>query len=538
MRLNGIFKDNMVFQQGREIRVFGVVDVIEGNSVDVCIKNGSEVLTQGSTHEIYDDGFFFVVMPELDYGGPYTLEVRANADSADAQVTINEVYIGEVWIAGGQSNMEYPLGRSEFASRVVTGCPETNLHYYFVPVADRYDDAQREAEINSKWVRINKDTCYDMSAVAFYFARRIEEYLAQNKPEVSEVHVGIIGCFWGGTSIACWQSVESLESTEAGRKFLSDFEDDYAEFLSEGEYLKELYEYKETAKTYEHKVQEILKDNPYKSYFDVEQQIGAGPWPPPVGPESERRPGALFEAMVLRLVPFNIKGVIFYQGEEDADRHCNDYAEVFKSLIDEWREIFWDENLPFVFCQLPMYTTRDRKYMGYDDMKWPKLRAQQQLVANTVHDTYMAVLSDCGEFDNVHPVDKKTPGERLATLALRFVYGFEELPAIAPYVIDVRRGDGVEVSFSGDFTNLNLQSVYSTDESGFELAGDDKEFYPADAAVDFDGKTVLVSCKNVAEPCYVRYAFFSYGSANLISDTGLAAAPFEASLDRSISNYY
>lgn len=536
MKLNGIFKNDMVFQRDREIRVFGETESV--TSVTAVLKDESgEIITKGTTNEIYDDGFFLVVMPALRAGGPYVLEVR-EGKKRKPEITISNIYIGEVWLAAGQSNMEYPLGRSEHASRVIMDLPETNIHFYNIPVAGNYDADQALMEEQSQWSIINKDTCFDMSAVAFYFARRIETFIKEHHVEGMNLHFGIIGCYLGGTSLASWQTIESLESTKEGCKYLQDYSDEIAA-IPEKFRAGAIREYDEKVAKYNKRLKTILDVNPYVTYGEAERILdGVMPWPPPATPESIRRPGALFDTMLLRIVPYGIRGVILYQGETDADDHAEDYSVVFKTFIEEWRETFWDENLPFIFCQLPMYISKDRKYMGFDDMKWPKLREQQALVARTVPNTYMAALTDCGEFNNLHPSDKRTPGERMANLALHFIYGYEGIPAVAPYVIDVRRGDGVEISFAGDFNHLNLISGYSSEESGFEVAGKDGVFYPAEASIDFDGKTVLCSCRKVERAYKVRYAYFSYGMANLVSDTGLAAEPFQADIDNTIGEFY
>ena len=203
-------------------------------------------------------------------------------------------------------------------------------------------------------------------------------------------------------------------------------------------------------------------------------------------------------------------------------------------MIKEWRDVFFDDQLPFIFCQLPMYISKDRKYMDYDDMAWPLLREQQQIVAIDMPNVYMAVIVDCGEFNNLFPSDKKTPGDRLALLAEKFVYGFEKVDAVSPFIIDARRGEGVEISFGGDYLLLNLTTGFGPDDSGFELAGDDGKFYPAEASVDFDGKTVLLSCPMVEFPSKVRYAFFSYGPTPLHAQNGLTATPFQVRIDKDL----
>ena len=530
MKLNGIFKDGMVFQSDKEIRVFGTVETAgEDCLIQARLKSGNKVRRMGETYEIYDDGFFLIIMPPLHAGGPYTLEVTSSAEGPGADVIINDVYVGEVWLAGGQSNMEYPLGRSRNASKVVPECPDTNIHFYKVPVADKYDDALAKTEEETGWIRINKDTCFDMSGVAFFFARKVEDYLKQHSEDAADLHFGIIGCYLGGSSVSAWQSIESLEKTEEGRRYLDDYQDECNKWASEEEYLDAEKEFSEAVQEYEGKISEAMKDHPYLTYAEADKLVGGGPWPPPMGPIAVRRPGALFDGMITRLIPFAIRGVIFYQGEEDTGKYADDYAVVFKTMIEEWREVFWDEELPFIFCQLPMFNTRDM--LKNDDYKWPLLRTQQQVVNDIVNNTSMAVLIDCGELDNVHPSDKKTPGERLAVLALRFVYGFDELPAIYPYCAEVNKGYGLELLFLGDFERLHLITRNSSTGTGFEVAGEDGEFVPATALIDVDGRTVHVSARKVPDPKYVRYAFSSYGPATLMSDTGLPAAPFESGVD-------
>ena len=537
MRLNGIFRDNMVLQRGREIRVFGETEKIKRNKITARITDvDGNVLTSGDVSEIYDDGFFYICMPALEAGGPYTLHVKASAREKNSSITISDVYVGEVWIAAGQDNMEYPLIRTADARRDVPRCPDTNIHFYKVPVAGVYDDEQRMAEDATKWVTINRNTCCDMSGVAFYFARKIEGFLDEHE-DIEDLHIGIIGCYVGGTSVACWQSLEALKSTRAGRRYIEEYNMECS-LAPEDSYESVKRSFESACAEYYGKVQGFLRSNPYMTYDDTVRLLGPAPWPPPVGSKDYRRPGALFDTMVLRLVPYSLRGVIFYQGEEDCNNHSDNYSVVFRTMIEDWREAFWDEDLPFIFCQLPMYISRDRKYMGYDDLKWPRLRKEQTKVSFEVPNTYMAVLIDCGEFDNLHPSDKKKPGERLAQLALRFIYGFKALPAVSPFVVDVRRGEGVELTFNGDFDMLNLDAVFASDDSGFEVAGEDGEFVPAGATIDFDGKTVILACPSVEHPMKVRYAYFSYGMANLVSDTGLAAAPFLVSIDRAIGEFY
>ena len=424
MRLYGIFKDNMVFQRDKAMYVFG--NGAKGPvNASVCFEDS--VLSSGessvssdfsdslNSSDTSDDGRFTVELPALPAGGPYTLEVTDGESSA----VIRNVYIGEVWIAGGQSNMEYPLGRADHASKIVPDLPVTNIHFYQVPVAAGRDDLT-SLEEETSWNIINKDNCYGMSGVAFFFIRKVEEYL-KSKGE-TDLHFGVIGCYLGGTSVSSWQSADSLGNTYEGRRFIDEYLDKCSVWSSHEEYLAAETKFADDCEDYANRVNAELNKSPYLTYLEMDNIIGGGPWPPPVSPVSIRRPGALFEGMVLRLVPLSSRGVIFYQGEEDTASHSEDYAVAFKTMIEEWRSLFLDEDLPFLFCELPQFPLTSGDTVS-EDPSWQRLRGQQKLVADTVPNAYMAEFRECGEVDNVHPSDKKTPGERLADLAIRFVYG-------------------------------------------------------------------------------------------------------------------
>ena len=494
--LNGIFRDKMVFQWGAELRVFGYSDK---TCVIRCslIKDGDQVST--GTCGTEQDGSFLVCLEPVDEpGGPY--EIKIYEDDIEAR-EIKDAYAGEVWLAAGGGNMDYPLIRSEFAKFILPKIGNTEIRYYKVPAFGHMNEAQAKAEAETQWIDINSETAGQMSAVAFYFARELESRL--------DAKIGIIQCCATRSTIDNWQSVESLLTTKEGRQYIKDFDDEASELTPE-EYDIAYAEYEKAYEEYNVKLQEVLKDNPYLTYPEADLKLGPAPWPAPVGHKSPRHPGSAF------------------------DGHQSEYGHVFETMIKEWRDVFFDDQLPFIFCQLPMYISKDRKYMGFDDMSWPLLREQQQIVAIDMPNVYMAVIVDCGEFNNLFPSDKKTPGDRLALLAEKFVYGFEKVEAVSPFIIDARRGEGVEITFGGDYLLLNLTTGFGPDDSGFELAGDDGQYYPAEASVDFDGKTVLLSCPMVEFPSKVRYAFFSYGPTPLHAQNGLTATPFQVRIDKDL----
>ena len=520
IRLNGIFKDKMVFQWGAEIRVFGYCDracVIRS----YLYKDNEEISSASCVTE--QDGSFLICLDPVDEpGGPYELKVFESKTEA---VAIKDAYAGEVWLAAGGGNMEYPLVRSEFAKFIIPRIGNTEIRYYKVPTFGHLNDDQAKAEAASEWMDVNSETAGQMSAVAFYYARELESRL--------DAKIGIIQCCSTRSTIDNWQSVESLLTTKEGRQYIRDFDDEASELTPE-EYDEAEAEFERKYAEYNERLKEVLRVDPWITYPEADLKLGPAPWPAPVGHRSARHPGSVFECMILRVAPYTLRGVIFYQGEADTDGHQSEYGHVFETMIKEWRDVFFDDQLPFIFCQLPMYISKDRKYMGFDDMSWPLLREQQQIVAIDMPNVYMAVTVDCGEFDNLFPSDKKTPGDRLALLAEKFVYGFEKVDAVSPFIIDARRGEGVEISFGGDYLLLNMTAGFGPDDSGFEVAGEDGKFFPAEANVDFDGKTILLSCPMVEFPSKVRYAFFSYGPTPLHAQNGLTATPFQVRIDKDL----
>ena len=522
IRLNGIFKDNMVFQWGAELRVFGNSDKPCTIRCELFKEEFEEPVSIAESVTEEDGSFLICVNPVEEPDGPF--EIRVSAEGEEP-VILENAYAGEVWLAAGETNMEYPLARTEYAKYLIPKIGKTDIRYYKVPQGGFLDDELAKAEEESQWVEVNSETAGEMSGVAFYFAQSIESRI--------DAKIGIIQCTFSDSTIDCWQSVESLLTTREGQAYIKDFDERTSEYTPE-EFNNLQAKFDKREKDYKEHLETLLNVNPNLTYMEADALIGPAPWPPPVGPNAIRHPGSFFESMILRVAPYTLRGVIFYQGESDTDGHQTEYGHAFESLISEWREVFFDDELPFLFCQLPMYISKDRKYMGYDDMSWPLLREQQQIVAIDIRNAFMAVTADCGEFDNVHPSDKKTPGDRLALLAQKFVYGFENIEAVSPFIIDARRGEGVEITFGGDYMLLNLTTGFGPEDSGFEVAGEDGEFFPAEATVDFDGKTVLLSCPMVEYPSKVRYAFFSYGPTPLHAQNGLTATPFQVRIDKDL----
>ena len=220
IKLNGIFKDKMVFQWGAELRVFGFCD--KTCVIRASLVKGGDVVSTGTCGTEQDGSFLICLEPVDEPGGPY--EIKVFEDDIEVH-KITDVYAGEVWLAAGGGNMDYPLTRSEFAKFIIPKIGDTEIRFYRVPSFGHMNEAQAKAEEESKWIDINSETAGEMSAVAFYFAREIESRL--------DAKIGIIQCCATRSTIDNWQSVESLLSTKEGRQYIKDFDDEASELTPE-----------------------------------------------------------------------------------------------------------------------------------------------------------------------------------------------------------------------------------------------------------------------------------------------------------------
>lgn len=496
-----IFSDHMVLQRRKPIPVWGTAE--PGQMVTVTLSGRSASAETGKNCR------WSLLLPAQEAGGPYTLTVTAGEETLNC----SDVLVGEVWLAGGQSNMEMALRDCQNGKKAVAESGGQTIRFYNVPKCAVLDEEQARLEAESSWQLCGPETSGDMSAVAYFFARQIAQ--------TQKVPVGIIDCYWGGSSISCWMSLEQLEKTRAGQRYL----DDYAALVGDKSpetYASEMAAYQTEYRAWCGRVDAYRAAHPRASWEVLNESCGLCPWPQPAGNQSPFRPAGIYYSMLRRVCPYSLRGFLYYQGEEDSNHYFKTYAEMMNALIDQWRSDWRDDTLPFLFVQLPMYVSKACYREHSDDKHWPYLRDEQRKVSRTVANTGLAVLTDCGEFDNIHPLDKQTVGNRLALQARQKVYG-EQLLADAPEMESVqKRGDGrLEIRFSRTGGSLTVKGDAL---EGFEVAGADGVYHPARGTVQLDSVTVWSDA--VAQPETVRYAWFNYGNANLYSAAGLAAAPF------------
>jgi len=493
-----VFSDNMVVQREKHINIWGTGN--DGDTITVTLAD-----CNASTK--VKDNKWMVVLPSMASGGPYIV----NATDGKSSITFNNVMIGEVWLAGGQSNMELELQNSKDGKNVVNNIKNNKVRFYNTLRLTYIDEEFLEKEANNSWQECSPETSGTWSAVGYYYAEKLAKEL--------DVTVGIIGCNYGGTSASAWISRESLELDKDTNTYVEEY-DKANDGRSLEEYLEELKEYNIWYEQWQKRVDKCYAEKSNMLWSEVLEIAGECRWPEPLGPKSPFRAGGLYETMLKRVNPYTLRGFIYYQGESD-DHKPKIYGKLLTKLIEEWRNDWEDDKLPFIFVQLPMFIGAEDE----DKKNWPIIREEQMRVHNIIKNTGLAVILDCGEFDNIHPLDKETVGFRLALQALYNVYG-KEINAYGPIYKELKYIDyGIEIIF--DYADDGLV-VKGDKAEGFEIAGENKEFINPDRIEIYNNKIVLLSEK-ITEPKYVRYAWTNYGPVTLFNKAGLPMAGFRTS---------
>ncbi|MGN0436421.1 MAG: sialate O-acetylesterase [Wujia sp.] len=512
LKTAAIFSDNMVLQRNKNIVIWGTTDSplveasINGVTVSATVRDGS----------------FKIILPPMKAGGPYTLVISTDRDKLE----YSNIMLGEVWLAGGQSNMEFELqGCKEGDKELANMCE--SVRFYYTPKNSWVGDELLEAEEKSCWELSDSPDRGKWSAVGYYFARELSKKLG--------VTVGVIGCNWGGTSASCWVSREYLEKRTELASYLQEYDEAVKDICLE-DYAKAWDEYLVYQAEFDVKVGEYYKTCPNPTWDEAISLFGESKYPGPMGPRNFTRPCGLYETMLSRVCPYTIAGFIFYQGEED-DHKPYTYDILLETLIKQWRNDWDDDTLPFINVQLPIFTE-----MGEDDFKnWPLIREAQMRVYNTVKNTGIAVALEKGEIYNIHPIDKKPVGERLARQALYHVYKLVSAEeAFGPmYESHSYEADGILIVLKHVYGGLTYSQDVETIGAvgGFELAGEDKVYYKARASfadentnnrlARGENKIVLkLTCDEVDAPVYARYCWTNYQEIGLFGGNGLPLAPF------------
>ena len=452
IELSNLFSDNMVLQQESHVNLWGKA---KKNQELIIYTSWSGKIIRTI---VKDDGSWEAKIKTPSAGGPYNIQVTCDGETK----TINNVLIGEVWLASGQSNMEMTLSgnnREPVNGSLDAIANSNNTKIRFFNVKVKVSD-ERIDDIEGEWLEANFKNTPNFSAVAYSFAKYLNQVL--------DIPFGIINSPKDGSVAEAWISPDVLKKITTNKEL---------------------------------------------SYY---------------AKQPHNNPSVLFNGMINAIIPFTIKGVIWYQGEGNSGRYKN-YMKLMNGLIKNWRDEWGLGDFPFYFVQLAPNGSRGQG----NGTSQAFLREAQLRTMLSVENTGMAVTLDIGSTITNHPPEKLLIGKRLAYWALAKNYGFNGLPHSGPVYESMKvKNNKVYVNFK--FAKNGVTS-YGKPLSGFEIAGEDKIFYSADASIDphwsagWENRSVLtLSNKNVPNPLYIRYGWKNYIEGALYNVEGLPASSFRS----------
>lgn len=487
--LPNVFSSHMVLQRDAGIAVWG--RAAAKAKVDVRFKDEAASTTAD------ENGKWQLTLPQCEAGGPFTLAVASDG----AELKYDDVWVGEVWLCSGQSNMDFTMAETE--------------KRYFAGVADWPNEVAKADEpairmfsaewsmqqfpqenVGGAWQVCSPETVGDFSAVAYYYAKALHDEL--------QVPIGLVTSAYGGSTIEAWMRDEVLRENTDFKPLLQSFDDRMLKF----------------------------RDDP-KSYEDYGKALTSGKKdrnvrnPDPV--KDQHNPSVLANGMIAPLVPYTVRGMIWYQGESNQNTRKL-YTALQNAFIGDMRKQWGKPEMPFYFTQLAAYQA---PVEAPSNSQLAEMRAAQA-ASLSLPNTGMAVTIDIGDAKDVHPRNKKDVGARLARLALCKTYDKGGVCG-SPLMHEATCTKDGKVRVEFDHTGSGLETHGDTLRH-FALAGEDGRFVWADATLDPSGSSVTVSSPQVSSPRAVRYAWANNPEgANLYNKEGFPAAPFEATLSMSVS---
>ena len=480
-----LFQDGAVLQREKPVPVWGKTD--PGGKVSVTFAG------QTKTASADRAGRWLITLDPLETSAQgRTLSISGDGSPP---IEIKDVVVGEVWLGSGQSNMQWSIGqtRKEDQALAADG-PVPLLRLFDVP---RVLSHARKDTVNAKWSAATPETAKSFSAVGYFFGRRLAEEL--------KVPVGIIHSSWGGSRIEPWWAEEGLVG-------IAELEPVRQQRLAKSPGFPEY-------------------DRKFRAHLDA-----LGRWLPEAkkaldeglpAPDMPTAPELLklghgaetgtYQAMIHPLVPFALRGFIWYQGESNNGEGMA-YATKKRALIEGWRKQFKAAEAPFLFVQLAPFNYGPQREGQLPEIWW----AQQETLK--IPHTGMAVTNDIGNPRDIHPTNKSEVGRRLSLWALADTYGRKDLVKSGPLFAESKiTGKGIAIRF--DHTGGGLVSRDGKPLTHFEIAGPDGVYQPAEASI-IEGKTIMLSSPSVPKPERARFAWSQVAEPNLMNKEGLPAAAF------------
>jgi sialate O-acetylesterase len=476
---HGLFCDHMVLQQGLRAPVWGTA--APGEEVTVSIA--------GQTARAKADagGSWMARLNPMDAGGPYEMTIAGtNA------VTISDVMVGEVWLCSGQSNMGMEVREAMNGEQEIAAASYPNMRLFDVPPRILEEPSR---DVRARWRQCSPQSVARFSAAGYYFGRRLHADLG--------VPIGLICGAQGSSSAEAWVEMSALKE--------ADIEDPVAVWNAEV--------------AYEQKFRDKYEAEMAVWKPAAEKAKAAGEEPPPkpelayfVGRSRVHQPATLWNGTIAPLVPYGIRGVIWYQGESNEPRG-GEYGKLLPALIRSWRKEWGQGDFAFLIVALAPYRPI---YDHPTDSGWAEVVEGQWTTARDDPLSGLAVTTDIGDAENAHPANKQEVGRRLALIALAKVYG-QDIVCSGPVFASMER-DGTRLRLHFDHVHAGLTTMPEGPLKGFAIAGEDRQFVWAEAKIE--GDTVVVWSDKVAEPVAVRYAWAKHPICNLANADGLPAVPF------------
>lgn len=472
-----VIGSHMVVQRDLPVHIWGTA--APGENVEVAFRGEARTTAANST------GDWSLYLSPGKAGGPFELKVQGTATGSapEAPIVFTDILVGDLWVASGQSNMEFPFERAATAAE---DAPHAGIPDIRLLVVDKRSSQFAEEDVKTTgWKPSTSENVKGFSAVAWYFARDLEKR--------EHVPVGVIDATWGGTVAESWLRLRAIGEDAALMPL----------FISRGKMTDDgARADREVAD--EHRQMDAAKT--------AGKPIPQFPWHPPL---ESWGPGLLWNGMIAPLTPLPIRGVLWYQGESNsALERAPLYGRIFRTLIEDWRRQWGIGDFPFLYVQIANF-----KSTPYED--WATLREQQSKTL-ALRNTAMAVTIDIGNPDDVHPTDKLDVGLRLARAARALSYG-ESVEYSGPLFRQATpEGSAIRVWFD----HARGLAAKNGAPTSFEVAGADGVWYAATAKID--GETILASSPDVPLPLAVRYGWSNSPQCNLYNADDLPASPFRS----------
>jgi sialate O-acetylesterase len=491
LSMPNVFGDHMVLQADKPVKLWGQASP-EAELTASYAGNSMKVLADAQ-------GAWSLSLPPM----------KASADGAELTVSdgkntleFEDVLVGEVWFASGQSNMHWSLSKIDPNKEAITAADTPNIRFFQAKLTA---EPAPQSDVEGQWTVCTPETAGGYSAVGYFFAQKLHRDL--------DVPVAIVQAAWGGKPVEAFTRREALLSIPEG-KGMMERQDEAITNYSEAEARRK---YEEALKEHEAKVAG------WNAKPEAER-TGRGPRKPRMAKNPGNhasKPATIWNGMIHPLAGYTMRGAIWYQGESNArnEAQASDYGALFAGMIEDWREQ-WGDDFRYLWVQLADYKAPVQE--PGTNAPWAIVQEHQRRTL-ALPKTGMAVINDIGDAKNIHPINKKDVGERLARWALADDYGQAVIKSGPLYKAHEISGETVTVSF--DHIGEGLKSRDGGPLQRFEIQGANGNWHWGEAAIE--AETVIISHPDVKQPQAVRYAWAANPEgANLVNSEGLPASLF------------